>query len=294
MSALQEGDLAFFFEISVDLLGIIGVDGNYKEVNPVFQKVLGYRREEILGRSLFSFVHPDDQAATQEEIDKIVSGACESVAFENRNSHHGGAWVWISWHISAARLDALLLYVIGHDITERRVVQRELEHLALYDTLTGLNNRAAFFDELNRAAARAKRSDKRFVVLYIDLDNFKPINDELGHGAGDAVLQEVGRRIAAIVREGDLAARIGGDEFTLVVEGQAVQSERAAKRLLEAIAQPYVVKGVECSLSASIGIARSDPRQKNVEQLVHYADTAMYQAKRAGGNRYCWFEEPTD
>lgn len=125
-------------------------------------------------------------------------------------------------------------------------------------------------------------------VLYIDLDGFKPINDELGHDAGDAVLREAAQRIASCIRDGDVAARLGGDEFAAILQASAAYPAAVAQRMLEAIGQPIAVHGRTCQLSASIGLAISDvaPPPDGVEQLIKCADMAMYDAKRGGGSRY--------
>lgn len=170
--------------------------------------------------------------------------------------------------------------------------QSALSRMAHQDVLTGLPNRAVVADRLSQALARADRNGKLVGILYLDLDGFKPINDSLGHEAGDAALIEVARRIGAIVREADTFARIGGDEFLVVIEDLEMPHVRAvaaacavAAKCLEAVAPPMVLKGEERHLGLSIGIALGDG-QSSFDELRIAADGAMYKAKQAGGGRY--------
>ena len=195
----------------------------------------------------------------------------------------------MAWTCPAATPGEGLLYAVARDITEQKKLQEQLVQLATYDSLTGLANRALFLREASRAIARCQRTNIPMVVLYIDLDGFKPINDELGHETGDEVLREVAKRMAACVRGGDLVTRIGGDEFAAFLHGSDVYPETVATRMLQAVSQPIVARGHTCQVSASIGIATSDVVPAGIEQLIKCADTAMYDAKRAGGNQYALY-----
>jgi diguanylate cyclase (GGDEF)-like protein len=169
----------------------------------------------------------------------------------------------------------------------------QLYYQAHYDTLTELPNRLMFKDELGRRMAHARRDGRPLALLFVDLDNFKNVNDSAGHAIGDAVLCEAAARLRHCVRSGDALARLGGDEFTVVVSehGSARAAEAVARHIVEAMAVPFTVQGVEHYLSASIGIAMHPADGLTPEELLRNADTAMYRAKDAGRNRWVYFEE---
>jgi diguanylate cyclase (GGDEF)-like protein len=178
---------------------------------------------------------------------------------------------------------------IVEDITERRRAEAEIVHLARHDVLTGLANRAQFNEKLDEAGKRLKRGRAAITVMMIDLDRFKAVNDTLGHAAGDALLVEVGRRLQSRIRETDLLARLGGDEFAIIQEGGDTQHEGAialALRIIQAIAEPFDLGGVEASVGASIGIAMAPEHGTDPEQLLRNADLALYDAKANGRNDF--------
>jgi diguanylate cyclase (GGDEF)-like protein len=177
-----------------------------------------------------------------------------------------------------------------------RRANEELQRIAFKDPLTGLPNRLVFEDRLHNAVARCEREQARLAVLFVDLDGFKPINDSFGHGSGDEVLREVGRRLGLLARQADTVARVGGDEFLLLLEGGQLDEAAAAlvaKRTLQALNQPYVLSDREVHLSCSIGIVFY-PDHGSHHKLIAHADAAMYAAKRAGGSTYCFFEARMD
>jgi len=173
-------------------------------------------------------------------------------------------------------------------ITRLKQTNEQVLHLAHHDTLTTLPNRTLFYDRLNQAITRARRDKESIAVLFLDLDGFKLINDTLGHSAGDALLQEAAKRIVACVRDSDTAARMGGDEFTVILCNVRTPSsiDRVAKMIIEAIARPFMLNGKECSVSVSIGIALYPDNGETAEQLVKISDAAMYLAKHSGKNCY--------
>jgi len=161
-------------------------------------------------------------------------------------------------------------------------------HLAHHDSLTELPNRILFYDRLNQAIARAYRDKESIAVLFLDLDGFKLVNDTLGHDVGDALLREAAKRILACVRDSDTVARMGGDEFTVILCNVKTSNsvDRVAKTIIDAIAHPFVLNGKDISVSASIGIALYPDNGETPEQLVKISDAAMYLAKRGGKNCY--------
>ena len=182
--------------------------------------------------------------------------------------------------------------VIGiADVTEARKLQFELEQMALHDALTGLPNRNLFYDRLTLAAAQAERQDGRFSLLFVNLDNFKPINDSLGHEAGDIVLQTIADRLSAALRATDTAARTGGDEFAAILPGaDETTAEHVGKRILDKLCKPITYENNECVVSASIGIAMYPKDSTDPEHLVRLADEAMYRSKDDGRNRYTFYQ----
>ena len=172
------------------------------------------------------------------------------------------------------------------EIEQRRALEQQLEHRAHYDDLTGLPNRPLFFDRLHQTIVRARREGARFALLFIDLDGFKEINDGLGHDAGDDLLVRVSKRLSACVRESDTVARVGGDEFTVIV-GEISFRRHAlivADKVLDAVAEPFALGGQECRIGASIGIAIYPDDGEDAETILNCADSAMYAIKRQGKN----------
>jgi diguanylate cyclase (GGDEF)-like protein len=187
--------------------------------------------------------------------------------------------------------------ILRHAMERQRIVlelhaarQRE-QYLATHDPLTGLPNRALFYDRLTQALATASRYDKTLAILFLDLDDFKPVNDTLGHTAGDRLLETVARRLGAVVRRSDTVARMGGDEFTLVLSqvGQAADAAKVAESVLTRVAEPVTLGRAERRVRASVGIAVHPGDGALADTLVRNADLAMYHAKRQGGGRYAFF-----
>jgi diguanylate cyclase (GGDEF)-like protein/PAS domain S-box-containing protein len=181
---------------------------------------------------------------------------------------------------------------ISRDVTEQRALQEQLAHQALHDPLTGLANRRLFFDRLDLARARARRSGGMLGMLFMDLDGFKAINDTLGHDAGDEVLVTVAGRLRATMRAADTLARFGGDEFAVLCEDLTGQDDliRIAERLTTAVGEPFPVESAPVSVGVSIGIAVAAQPAASPDEIVRQADTAMYQAKRAGKRRWQLFD----
>ena len=173
-------------------------------------------------------------------------------------------------------------------ITKLKQTNEQFEHLAHHDSLTLLPNRILFYDRLGQAIAKAKRENELVATMYLDLDGFKQVNDTLGHNAGDILLQEVAKRISACVRDSDTVARMGGDEFTVILCNIRVPRniELVAEKIIETIASPFLINGKNCMISASIGISIYPENGKTPDQLVTLADAAMYTAKNGGKNCY--------
>ncbi len=281
-------------ERSSDILTIMSASGNFTYVSPALETHLGYDAENLLTHSAFDFVHADDLTQMQQVFAQTVSvsGSTQRVEFRFRTKR--GEWRAIEALLTNALADPSIRGIIsnGRDITQRRQAEEQVRTLALYDSLTGLPNRALLHVETQQMLARARRTQSHVGVMFLDLDRFKFVNDSLGHAAGDLLLQELARRLKQAVREADVVARLGGDEFVVVLPD--VASPRAhgkvAEKILEATAVPFLIDGHELFVTPSIGIAVYPDHGLDVESLLKAADTAMYDAKAAGKNTYRFFE----
>jgi diguanylate cyclase (GGDEF)-like protein/PAS domain S-box-containing protein len=270
------------------------------EVNERFLSVLGRHNESRKAANLAEFaalVHPDDIEAAQEVLLRHLKGATDHIGHELRVAHADGHWIWLRVRGSVVRRDSngRVLKMAGatRDVTSYRNSEEHLYHLAHYDELTGLPNRMALLERLQAAMQLADESGRSIAVAFIDLDDFKPINDSHGHSIGDEVLKCVGKRMLGIMRNSDTVARIGGDEFVAVVSDVGNESDSLAlfHRLLAAASEPVAVKKQQIQLSASMGTTRYPQGVPlDADQLLRQADQAMYAAKSHGKNRIRSFD----
>lgn len=278
---------------SSDVIVILDADLTILYETPSIERVLGHRVRDRVGRSALELVHPADVARVQSSLARIAAepGAAERLEFRLR--HASGAW-----HVVRATMKNLLadLHVEGivinyHDVTDQKVLEEQLKRQAFSDLVTGLPNRALFVDRLDHALARLGRQRSAAALLFIDLDDFKTINDSLGHACGDQLLVEAAQRLRGCVRSSDTAARFGGDEFAVLLEAPGPSTAvETAGRILAAFAQPYVLQGLRLSMQASIGIVIIDSPAKSSADLLRDADLAMYRAKERGKGRYELFQ----
>lgn len=283
---------ASVFAEAHDGISITDREGVVVDVNPAFAQITGYSREEIVGqtnRLLKSGRHPPDfYRALWEQLEK--EGHWRGEIWNRRRN---GELYPELLTISAVRDEAgRTSHYIGvfSDITLLMAQQQRLERLAHYDPLTQLPNRILLADRLQVALAQAARCNGRVVVAFLDLDDFKPINDGLGHDVGDGVLVEVASRLLRALRSGDTVARLGGDEFIMALRVEdEVEAEYIARRALESVATPIVCGEHTVSVSGSMGLAMYPMDADQPDALVRLADQAMYEAKSRGRNRYCWF-----
>ncbi len=260
-------------------------------VNGAFEKVTGYRADEVIGKNC-RFLQRDDR--DQPELDKIRRAIAEQRDGQAllRNYRRDGSLFWNMLYVTPVRdpQSNRVSHFVGvqYDITEIKRYQEELEHQANHDALTGLANRNLFKDRLDQAIALAHRYELPFSVAFIDLDNFKLINDSLGHEVGDQVLKIAGERLTRCVQEGDTVARLGGDEFVLLVSEERKNDGivRVVQRAIAEIAAPFAIEGREFKVTCSVGIASFPGDGVDADTLLRNVDTAMYRAKDSGRNTF--------
>lgn len=263
--------------------------------NPAAEQIFGYASSEIVGKNIGLLI-PDKSGQLQnnsqigqEEMGKFTTAG---IASEVVGEHKNGSRFPLELKTNAIRIESgRLLIASVRDITVRKESEQRILHLATHDTLTGLPNRNLLLDRVEQALVHAQRSHLHAAVLFIDLDNFKIINDTLGHDVGDLLLQDVTARLLASVRTEDTVARQGGDEFVMLLQSvsNAQDAGTVAAKLLETLRLPYWVKGKELHISASIGIAIFPDDGKDVNALLKNSDTAMYHAKETGRNNYQFY-----
>lgn len=282
-----------FFELSRDMICVAGFDGYFKRVNPAFERTLGYSRRELLEQPFVEFVHPDDRGDTHVEIGEISDGGDGTAQFQNRYLDKDGGVHWIEW-TSVGVPGEERIYAVARDVTERKLLEQELELRSRSDPLTGMLNRRSFDEALTAQLVQARRYKRKGALLIVDLDRFKQINDEFGHVAGDEALRFVARVLASNLREtdtvgreaGGLVARLGGDEFALLLpETDAAGAEAVGERLVAALAaEPLRIGEREVRLGISVGAATFGGGEiVSAEDLLAAADRAMYVVKAAGG-----------
>ncbi|HEX6828186.1 MAG TPA: EAL domain-containing protein, partial [Burkholderiales bacterium] len=262
-------------------------------VNPAFERMTGYSAGEVIGRNPRFLIRTDRDQPGLERIRIALREKCEGRA-SLRSYHKDGTMFWVELSMSPVRNEAgeaTHFVTILNDITERQLYQEELEHQAYHDALTGLANRNLLPDRIRQAILHAHRAKQSVAVLLLDLDHFKLVNDSLGHAVGDSLLVSVAERLCAAVREGDTVARIGGDEFVVVI-ADADREEHitaATQRIMDAVVESMVIKGKELYASASIGVSIYPRDGTDAETLIKNADVAMYRAKEQGRNNYQFY-----
>ncbi len=267
-----------------------------------FAEMLGYAEEELGDHSeqVFKIIHPDDERRVRNELHAFLKKHAGHYVSEMRLVCKDGSWKWILCRGTVTQRDdsgvPTLMVGTFSDITLLKQHEKQLEHIAHYDALTGIPNRVLLADRLQQALAHTRREGSILAVCYLDLDGFKLVNDTMGHEAGDRVLIEVTRRIKETIRGDDTVARLGGDEFAVLLLGLRAVEEYAASlnRLLEAISQPIEIKGKLFEVSASIGVALFPMDDQDADTLLRHADQAMYSAKQSGKNRYYLYDAEND
>ncbi len=279
-----------FLDNASDLVQNVGADGRFVYVNKAWVRTLGHTPEEVAGLTVWDIIHPERRAQYRDILQRVIAGeALPNV--ETPFVAKDGRSIPVEGHLnSGSQEERGVTWAIFRDMTERKLAEARLNHLAHHDSLTGLPNRLLFLDRLKHELAQARRAKQIVGLLFLDLNGFKPVNDGLGHAIGDLLLKAVAQRLLSSVRASDTIARWGGDEFTVIlhdlnrVEGAAV----VAQKILHALSQPFFLDGRDVSVTASIGITVYPLDSETVEGLLKNADTAMYRAK-AQANSYEFF-----
>lgn len=280
--------------------GIITINeaGEIQGFNPAAEQIFGYSQEEILGKNV-NVLMPDPTRSEHDTYIKryLQTGEAKVMGVSGREVvavRKDGTQFPMEVSISEMLLGGQKYFVgIVRDITERKLAEQKIAHLAHYDYLTDLPNRALFLNCLEHSMLLAKRNNYKAAVLFLDLDGFKQVNDTLGHEAGDLLLQDVSKRLKHAIRESDTVARVGGDEFTFVLnniqssEGAAV----VAGKIIAALSEPFDLKGQRCKVGGSIGIAMFPDDAGDLDKLIKQADEAMYLAKQSGKNTHRFYPD---
>jgi diguanylate cyclase (GGDEF)-like protein/PAS domain S-box-containing protein len=280
---------SFVLDHAIDSIIVHKLDGTVLYANERAYSSRGYTSDEFMELPPFGWV-----AAQAADAVKVAQHQLEQtghVIYESASVTREGTVVPIEVHASMVVVDGEPVVVAaGRDISERKEAQETISRMAFYDSLTGLANRSLFTDRLEHAIANAARDSSEIALIFLDLDHFKTINDTLGHPTGDLLLTAVGHRLSRVLREGDTIARIGGDEFTVLVEdvGSREEVERIVTKLLACFREPFEI-GQELFITASMGIVLSRGAEHSAQTLLAQADTAMYSAKESGRNAYDFY-----
>jgi len=297
--ALQTNEARYrsVFQTSLDALSITNLsDGTLTEVNQAFLDLMGYTRDEVIGRTSIELGFWENL----QDRDNVVAKLRQDSSFRDERTRLKKKNREIFWvHLSASVIEiegTACMFCVTRDLSDARAAQDEIRNLAFYDSLTHLPNRRLLLDRMLQALSGDTRSTRKRALLFVDLDDFKSLNDTLGHSMGDLLLQDVARRLTDCVHEADTVARYGADEFVVMLEDLSLNSEEAAdeaeivgEKMLAALAQPFLLAGRETQGTASIGITVFGDKRESTSEVLQQADMAMHQAKTAGGNTVRFF-----
>jgi diguanylate cyclase (GGDEF)-like protein/PAS domain S-box-containing protein len=293
---LQQSERRFraLVQNASDTILVIDGDGTVKTAQGSAGELLGYATEDLVGTQLWRIVHPADVGLAKAFCSEAAGSQRSGESMEWRLAQVDGSWS----HCEVAAADLTDDPAVGgvmltiRDVSRRKELEQQLRHRAFHDPLTQLPNRALFLDRAEHALVREKREGGAIAVLFVDLDDFKVVNDRLGHAVGDELLLEAARRLSACVRSADTVARLGGDEFGALIEDVMSASEpvQVAERMVAALREPFTLGGEQYTVGASVGVVVSDGAGDNADELMRRADLAMYAAKAHGKSRYELFD----
>lgn len=273
-----------------DIILLVNSSLNIEYASPSTQEILGYDPEELIGRKVTEYIHPDDMNTFNQVLIDVFNKEKNALITEVRSFHKNGKWIWMEGTTKAVEKDGKLhqLVIVARDISQRKLQRDTFEKMAFYDFLTGLPNRRYFNDRLDFALENAKKLKKKVAVMLIDCHKLKKINDSFGHDAGDVAIKEMGMRLESCIREQDTAARIGGDEFGVIVTDleSADGAIEVAKRILRSLETPFTYRKRKINLEAGIGIAIFPDHATEKNRLFRYADKALYRTKERKENDF--------
>lgn len=285
--ALREAEERFrsAFDFAAIGMSMVSEDGRFIRVNRSLCRILGYVEVELLGMTFQEITHPEDLEEDLRYAHQVLAGEIDHYQMEKRYIHADGHYVWALLSVSSARdseSDRPMFISQIQDITDRKAAEEKLADLALQDPLTGLPNRRLLWDRIEHALDRTGRRAESLAVLFVDLDDFKTVNDRFGHSVGDEVLRQTASRLTTVLRSGDTLARLGGDEFVIVCEdlldGRVLDS--IVTRIDKAMAPPMDIGPLRLTVSLSAGVALPEPGA-GVDDVVAQADRSMYRMKRS-------------
>lgn len=272
LSASEER-LRTIIEKSANSSVVVNKDGLVRFVNPAAQSLFGRKADELIGGEFKFPLEPDK--TVEVNVDR-----------------KGGETAIAELHVTKTKWEGEMAYLASlYDITKRKQMENILEEMAHFDTLTGLPNRQLFFDRFNQTIALAKRNNSMFALLFLDLDGFKNVNDTYGHDTGDSLLKEASKRLMLCVRESDTVARMGGDEFTILLTKIAEKEDAVfvARKIIDSLNQPFNLLDYNCNIGVSIGICIYPSGGDDLKSLLGHADVAMYNVKKQGRNGYQFY-----
>ena len=277
------------FEKSWSGVALLDADLKFRFAGSSTQNIVGYDEYEMLGHPLVDYIHPRERGAVQRLFSTLTGTPNKEAHGELRFLHKNGTWIWLEGFaqnmLHEPSVGAIILNY--RDVSQRRLTEKQLEYRAHYDALTDLPNRVLFRDRVTTGLAQSRRNKRGLAIMYLDLDHFKLVNDGLGHSFGDALLAAVSRRLQGCLRASDTISRIGGDEFSILINDVAEDESIAgvARKLLDSFVHPFRIENHDLFVTASIGISVYPSDGDDFETLVKCADAAMYRAKELGRNQ---------
>lgn len=280
-------------EHSVNLISLIDQNGMFQYISPSFNTVLQYELCYVENSNIFNLIHPSDEILLKKNIDKLLSKQLENVEIEIRIRNSLGQYIYVEADLSRVHNSTYskepLILVAMKDITSEKEIEKQILHLSYHDPLTGFPNRLSFMRELRKEIIKSNR----IAILFLDLDNFKSVNDQLGHDLGDIFIKEAAKNIKSSIRPSDMAARMGGDEFIIMLRN--AQDEKVVQtvvsRILKKFNKPIIVENKEFVVTCSIGVAIYPQHGSTPEELIKNADNALTHVKKGNKNDFLIFNK---